>query len=85
MREILISLQDEEGDESAPDVWLTHLESGWCLSVFRSGLLQLEADAPDEPVRELAGKDLSKALQLWIALAQDDLERLFREDWIEVR
>lgn len=83
MREILRSLRDDEADDSAPDIWLTHLESGWTLSVFPSGLLQLESDADDEPLRELEG-DFERALELWEILAEGDISRLLKANWREV-
>lgn len=77
------SLSDDDADDSAPDVWLTHLESGWTLFVFPSGLLQLESDAEDEPIRELDG-DFERALELWEILATGDISRLLMANWREV-
>ncbi|GHB98032.1 hypothetical protein [Cerasicoccus arenae] len=83
MRAILRSLADDDADDSAPDVWLTHLETGWTLAVFSSGLLQLEADATKEPLRELKG-DFDIALELWTILAEGDIARLLKANWREV-
>jgi len=77
----LRSLGEDDADDSAPDVWLTHLDSGWTLSVFPSGLLQLEADAAGEPLRELRGADFDKALDLWTILARGDIDRVLKEPW----
>lgn len=80
MRDILRSLRDDDADDSAPDVWLTHLDSGWTLAVFPSGLLQLESDQKGEPVRELNG-DIDRALELWQILAKGDIKRLLKANW----
>jgi len=83
MREILRSLGDDDADDSAPDVWLTHLDSGWTIAVFPSGLLRMESDAEKEPLREING-DFDRALELWQLLAAGEIERLLKVDWREV-
>lgn len=80
MREILRSLGDDDADDSAPDVWLTHLDTGWTLAVFPSGLLQLESDNKKEPVREMSA-DFERALELWEMLARGEIERLLKAPW----
>ncbi|WP_309398238.1 hypothetical protein [Cerasicoccus maritimus] len=84
MREILRSLKDADADDSAPEVWLTHLETGWTLSVYPSGLIQLEADDKKQPLREMSNVELDHVLDLWEILAEGDAKRLLRANWREV-
>lgn len=83
MREILRSLKDDEADAAAPEVWLTHLETGWTLSVFPNGMLQLEADDKKQPLREMRNVDFEHVLELWGILADGDAKRLLRANWLE--
>ncbi|WP_309381616.1 hypothetical protein [Cerasicoccus frondis] len=84
MRELLRSVADADGDDSAPEVWLSHLETGWTLSVFPNGLLQLEADDRKQPLREMRNVELDHTLDLWMILAEGDAKRLLRANWLEL-
>lgn len=64
---------------AAGDVWLAHTASGWSLSVFPSGLVQLER--PGKTLRELGPLRLPQILNLWGLLAQGELATLDREPW----
>ena len=79
LREILRSLMDEREDHA--EVWLTHSESGWTLTVFRSYVVQWHNDRIDEPTRELSGLDFNKALELWLMLAKGYIADLNRQPW----
>ncbi len=79
LREILRSL-DEDRDDHA-EVWLTHGETHWTLTVFTSGAVQLHNDMLDEPTREMLGVNFKKALELWLALARGDIAAVKRQPW----
>lgn len=79
--EILTEVDDEDGDASAPEVWLTHLESGWSLSVWPGGLLTLENTLQAEPERCLTGIDRERTFALWKRLAKGEIELLLQEPW----
>lgn len=81
LRAILRSLRDLDADPAAPEVWLSHHASGWTLSVFPGGLLRLESDTAREPIRELRGANLDRALELWLWLADGEVERVLEAPW----
>ncbi|MEM9227078.1 MAG: hypothetical protein AAGA45_03835 [Verrucomicrobiota bacterium] len=80
--EILAEIDDEEGDASAPEVWLTHLESGWSLSVWPGGLLTLENTLRTEPERSLRDVEPERIFALWKRLAAGEIELLLQEPWL---
>lgn len=80
MRDILASLEtDDTGDH--PEVWLTHLESGWCLTALPGGTLLLDNDTHDDTPRRLRGLSLRQTLDLWKLLAAGHIRELLRHPW----
>jgi hypothetical protein len=62
------------------DVSLAH-ESGWCLSVSRSGFTTLEHLERGGPCR-LRGLSRMKILDLWMKLARGNIQDIESEAWI---
>ncbi|MGE9293275.1 hypothetical protein [Ruficoccus sp. ZRK36] len=81
LKELLLSVGEEEGDESAPDVWLTHLETGWCISVFPGGYVTLENNLRPVPEREMEELSNQRIFSLWKLLAAGDIENLMDQPW----
>lgn len=79
LREILRSLEDDREDHA--EVWLTHAGTGWTLTIFSTGTIQMHNDLLDEPTRELNGVDYRKALELWLMLSRGDVALLKRQPW----
>lgn len=78
LRAILAEL--DANDAEHPDVALTH-ESEWCLSAFPSGLLIWENLEQGEP-RHMNGVSRERVLELWMKLAQGQLDCLEAEPWL---
>jgi len=81
LREILDSVDDEEGDASSPEVWLSHMESGWMISVYPGKLLRLENTLRPEIERELKAASAEDILDLWELLATGQIDLVLRERW----
>lgn len=78
LRALLDSLEDDGPDHA--DFWLTH-ESGWTLTVFPSGWLELDhADRADPPVH-LEAVSRPRTLELLLALARGEIETVRAEKW----
>lgn len=72
----------EDGPADAPEVWLTHEETGWAISYYPSGLVALENETTREPVREMRGARPEQVAALWRLLANGQIEELLREGWV---
>ncbi len=81
LREMLASVEDEEGDAASPEVWLTHMESGWMLSVYPGRLLRLENTLRPEPELEMQASSDDDILDLWELLGTGQIELVMRERW----
>jgi len=84
MREILSQL-DEPGVEDAdhPDVSLVHDPSGWCISVYPSGIVTFEnLDQDDGRPRYMTEVSRKQALELWLELSSGDIEKLNKRPWL---
>ncbi|MFJ4797140.1 hypothetical protein [Kitasatospora purpeofusca] len=79
MEQVLDGLAD--ADDEHPDVSLSH-ENGWCLSVFRSGLLIWE-NPDDDTLRPGEMRDLTRkeTLHLLGLLAAGDIESIETLPW----
>lgn len=82
LRELLDSLKEDDAGDN-PEVWLTHVESGWMLSAYPSGLLTLENTIRRVPEREIANASPEKTFILWKLLAAGRIEELMNEPWQE--
>ena len=69
---------------SAGDIWMTHLETGWSLSVYPSGLVRLRREGLSGIVREAGPMPCEAVLALWDALAAGEIDRLLGRSWREV-
>ena len=78
MRELLEELTRADGEH--PDVSLEH-ESGWCLSVFASGLVVWENVEGDGPPRHMDRVSRDKVLELWLHLSRGEIEVIEYEPW----
>lgn len=79
MKELLASL--DPSDAEHPDVSLTH-ESGWCVSIFASGLAVLENVESGEGPWHMEGVSSRTALDLWRQLASGEVEQLKGLRWV---
>lgn len=80
LREFLKELDSEDSEH--PDVSLTH-ETGWCLSLFSSGLLVWEnLEYAGDNSRHMNGVSRDKVLALWLKLAEGDLVAIEAEPWL---
>jgi hypothetical protein len=66
-------------DREHADVAVTH-ESEWCLSTAGNGRVVFE-NLEDGHPRHLIGVDDARLLELWVALAHGNFDRLEREPW----
>lgn len=78
MQDILNAI-DCESDPAAADVWLTHFESGWTLSVFADGFIELER--PSEDSLCMPHANMATALRLWRLLADGQFDSLLQQPW----
>ncbi len=81
LKELLLAASEEEDDGSNPDVWLTHLETGWTISVFPGGYVTLENNIRPVPEREMEDLSNSRIFSLWKMLATADIEKLMAQPW----
>lgn len=68
-------------DPDHPDVSLTH-ESGWCSSVFQSGLIVLENVESGEGPWHMHLPSPEHALELWRLLAHGEIHVLQAQPWV---
>ncbi len=78
LRAILAEL--DANDDEHLDVALTH-ESEWCLSAFPSGLVIWE-NLEENESRHLNGVSRERVLDLWLKLAQGQLDDIEAEQWL---
>ncbi|MBC2594145.1 hypothetical protein H5P28_07700 [Ruficoccus amylovorans] len=82
LKELLLAVGDDEDDDgSNPDVWLTHLETGWTVSVFPDGYVTLENNIRPVPEWEMDGLSNPRIFSLWKLLANGDIEALRSQPW----
>ena len=82
LKELLLSVGDDDSDEgSNPDVWLTHLETGWTVSVFHGGTVTLENNIRPVPEWEMDDLQPPRIFALWKMLAAGDIEKLKAQPW----
>lgn len=79
LREILRSLQEDRSEHG--EVWMTHSESNWQVTVFSNGTIHLENESLGEETRELRGTSFETALRLWKTLASGNTGKLLKEPW----
>jgi hypothetical protein len=78
MRFQLMSLDPDDIEHGS--VRLVHEESGWGLEYF-GGRLILNNTSLIDAQQHIVGASLEKALELWVALANGNLERVRAEQW----
>jgi len=79
MRELLDGLKD--ADEEHPDCWLQH-ESGWSLSLSRSGRLIWENVEEEGEPRHSINVSSEKTLELWKLLSVGKIQEIDAEvEW----
>ena len=84
LRALLASLDEPAAREADhPDVALIHDPSGWSISVFPSGTVTLEnLEAEDGSPLYMNAVSRQEALQLWLELAQGEIECVRDRPWI---
>ncbi len=65
--------------EAINEVWMVHCASDWALSVFPTGLVQLER--PGEAELEIGPLEIGAILELWQLLAEGHLRELALRAW----
>ncbi len=69
------------GDADHPEVSLFH-ESGWRLKYYQSGLLLLENASVDNGPWHMRGLSREVVLEMWLWLANGELEKVGAAEWL---
>jgi len=83
LRELIESLSEDEIDDyDHPDVALVDDDSGWSISLYPNGTATLEnLEDADQSPRYRKGLRPEAALELWLMLADGELNSLLSMPW----
>ena len=79
MRTVIHSLDDTH--HNYIEVWLSHYESGWTMSVFPGGLIRFENEILKQPIRQLRYIYFTKILELWLRLSRGEVDFILNMRW----
>lgn len=83
LRDLIDSLSDPETEDyDHPDIALVHDDSGWSISLYPNGTATLEnLEDADESPRYRKGLSPERALDLWLMLADGEIDNLLSMPW----